>query len=321
MPSGEPWPRVSIITPSFNQVEFIEETIRSVILQGYPDLEYMLIDGGSTDGSVDIIRKYQPWLADWVSGPDRGQTYAINEGWRRATGGTLAYLNSDDCYLPGAITAAAAVFHAQPRIGMVYGTALVVDERGEKLRVWEGRPFDLKIMLTEGSIVPQPATFFSRNALEEAGYLDEKWHMIMDYELCTRVGLQFPSVCLPAALARFRDHARSKTNTRFEVTAAELLHWLETFSPNQVAPRELRTIKRATISRIHYELALTFLAQGRQHASNALSQLLRSILHHPLLAVKRPLATVYIIKEVLLGYFTTTRVRLSPQNSERHVLR
>jgi glycosyltransferase involved in cell wall biosynthesis len=100
---GSLWPRISIVTPSYNQGQFIEETIRSVLLQGYPDLDYVVIDGGSSDESVDIIRKYQPWLSYWVSEKDRGQAHAINKGFARGTGSLGAYLNSDDTYLPGAL--------------------------------------------------------------------------------------------------------------------------------------------------------------------------------------------------------------------------
>ena len=97
------WPRVSIVTPSYNQGRFLEETIRSVLLQGYPDFEYFIIDGGSADESLEIIRRYEPWLTYWTSEPDRGQSDAINKGWARATGDVVTYLNSDDCYLTGAV--------------------------------------------------------------------------------------------------------------------------------------------------------------------------------------------------------------------------
>src|SRR5262249_24267921 len=146
-PNGKVWPRVSVITPSYNQGQFIEETIRSVLLQGYPNLEYMIIDGGSTDESLEIIRKYEPWLASFVSEPDRGQTHAINKGWMRATGEILAYINTDDCYLNGAIATAAHEFCTRPDVGMVYGTATIVNERN-KWTTWKARPFDLKMMLT-----------------------------------------------------------------------------------------------------------------------------------------------------------------------------
>ena len=321
MPNGEPWPRVSVVTPSYNQAQFIEETIRSVLLQGYPNLEYIIIDGGSTDGSLDIIHKYQPWLSYWISEPDRGQTHAVNKGWANATGEILAYINSDDCYQQGAVAAAVEGFCANPPAVMVYGSAIVVDETGKKLRAWEGKPFDLKVMLTVGSIVPQPATFFSGNILKKVSYLDEKWHMIMDYELCIRIGLQFPVVCLPVTLARFRDHSQSKTNMRFEATATELIHFLATFFPEQVPAKKMQAIKRETVSRIHYEWALAYLEQGRQQPSKALRQLLNSIVRYPFFAAKQPLDIAYILKEVLLSYFTAIRIRFTIQCSERHVLR
>ena len=128
---GRPWPRVSVVTPSYNQGHFIEETIRSVLLQGYPDLEYVIIDGGSTDSSQEIIRRYERWLVYWVSEPDHGQTRAINKGWTRATGDILAYINTDDCYLNGAIATAAQEFCTKPNIGMAYGNAIIVDEAGK----------------------------------------------------------------------------------------------------------------------------------------------------------------------------------------------
>jgi glycosyltransferase involved in cell wall biosynthesis len=309
MPDGRPWPRVSVVTPSYNQAEFIEQTIRSVLLQGYPDLEYIIIDGGSTDGSLEIIGKYEPWLAYWVSEPDRGQTDAINKGWARATGEVLAYINSDDYYLERAVAAAVEGFRTNPRAGMVYGTAIVVDETGKELRVWEARPFDLKVMLTEGSIVPQPATFFSRNALKRVGYLDEQWHMIMDYELCIRIGMRFPAVFVPGVLARFRDHSHSKTRTRFEATATELIHFVASFSPEQVSAQDLRVIKRATASRVYYEWSLAYVALGRQYALKAVRQLLKSILRYPLFALRRPVQTAYLVKELLLGHLEIIGVK------------
>src|SRR5215472_13768108 len=120
MPDGSAWPRITVVTPSRNQAPFIEQTIRSVLLQEYPNLEYILIDGVSTDGSVEIIRKYEPWLAYWVSEKDRGQSHAINKGWARSTGEILAWLNSDDYYAPGALASAALTFRqARPSVGLV----------------------------------------------------------------------------------------------------------------------------------------------------------------------------------------------------------
>jgi glycosyltransferase involved in cell wall biosynthesis len=302
---------VSVVTPSYNQGQFIEETIRSVLLQGYPQLEYIILDAGSTDDSVEIIRKYARWLAYWVSEPDRGQTDAINKGWSRAGGEVLAYINTDDCYLAGALATAVEGFRTNPHAGMVYGTAIVVDETGQTLRTWEARPFDLKTMLIVGNIVPQPAVFLSTDALKNVGYLDEQWHMIMDYELCIRIGLQFPAVCMPETLAMFRDHPHSKTRSRFEATAGELLRFVAPFCTEKVSPQELRAMKSTMVSRIHYEWALAYLAQGQEYVSKTLEQLRKSFVHYPLFALKRPLQTAYIVKEALVIYLTVARKRFA----------
>ncbi|MBC7078479.1 MAG: glycosyltransferase, partial [Synergistales bacterium] len=132
-------PRVSVVTPSYNQAQFIEETIRSVLLQGYPNLEYLILDGGSTDGSVELIRKYEPWLAYWVSERDEGQADAINRGWRRSTGEILAYLNSDDVYAPGAIHRAVIYLLAHPNAVAVVGSYKLIDAEGKVLRTVSAR--------------------------------------------------------------------------------------------------------------------------------------------------------------------------------------
>ena len=164
-------------------------------------------------------------------------------------------------------------------------------------------------MLTFGSIVPQPAAFFSGHVLKSEGYLEERWHMIMDYELCIRIALRSMAVCLPTILARFRDHSQSKTRTRFEAMATELTDFLATFSPDQVPPKELRRMKRLATSRVHYEWAMTYLAQGRRYSSEALRQLLKSILRSPSYAMKRPLDTAYIVKEIILSHFIAAGTR------------
>ncbi|GAI34604.1 unnamed protein product, partial [marine sediment metagenome] len=130
LPDGSLWPRVSIITPSYNQGQFIEETIRSVLLQGYANLEYIIMDGGSTDDSVEIIRKYEPWLTYWVSEPDRGQAHAIDKGFARSTGEILAWLNSDDTYLPGAIAKSVRLLNDDPNAEAICGGELQIDSQG-----------------------------------------------------------------------------------------------------------------------------------------------------------------------------------------------
>lgn len=305
-PDGESWPRVSVITPSYNQGQFIEETIRSVLLQGYPDLEYIIIDGGSTDDSVETIRKYDRWLAYYASEPDRGQTHAINKGWRRATGDILAYINTDDCYLNAAVFTAAHEFCARPEVGMIYGSAIIIDEEN-KLTKWKARPFDMKTMFTVGNIVPQPAAFFSRDAVTNVGYLDEKWQLIMDYEFCIRVGAQFPAVCLPRILAEFRNHPQSKSRLRFEETTEELIRFVNTFNPDRLLISDWQTIKPSILSRIHYELALGYVAQGHHMAFKGWQKFLESLSLNHLFALKHPILTAHIMKNVLTATFQDGR--------------
>jgi glycosyltransferase involved in cell wall biosynthesis len=159
--NSQPWPRISIITPSFNQRPFIEETIRSVLLQGYPNLEYIIMDGGSTDGSVDIILKYQPWLTYWVSEKDNGQADAINKGLDHATGEIANWLNSDDLLYLGALKKVATGY-AEDRTALLYnGSALRVDSQGTYGSPYSASPLSAEAAF-EGKIpLPQPAIFFS----------------------------------------------------------------------------------------------------------------------------------------------------------------
>jgi glycosyltransferase involved in cell wall biosynthesis len=295
--NGEPWPRVTVVTPSYNHGRYIEETIRSVLLQGYPDVEYILVDGCSTDESMEIISKYERWLADVVREPDRGQTEAINKGWRRSTGSIAGFLNADDSYLPGAIPTAASAFDGTPEAGMAYGSAMIVDEAGAELRPWKAEPFDLRTMLTVGNTVPQPAAFYSVDALDGVGYLDERWDLIFDYELAIRIGTRYPTVCIPATLGRFRAHAHNKTRIKFAALADELIEFIAGFDAGHSGGRQVR---RMASSRVYYELSETHLREAGQ-AARALRPLLQSLRCHPAFALRRPVTTARIIRAALAG--------------------
>jgi glycosyltransferase involved in cell wall biosynthesis len=210
MPDGAPWPRISIVTPSYNQGQFIEETIRSVLLQGYPNLEYIIVDGGSTDNSVETIKKYEPWLAYWVSEKDRGQSQAINKGFTRATGGILAWINSDDLYEPSAFETSALYLLSHPREAIVYGSCVIVDEVGNKIEFWGAEAFPA-ILLTHKNFIPQPATFIQKWSLEKVGMLDENLHFALDKDLWMRIGIKFRFGCVSRTLARFRLYPNGKT--------------------------------------------------------------------------------------------------------------
>lgn len=243
MPDGSPWPKVSIVTPSYNQAQFIEETIRSVMLQGYPDLEYIILDGGSTDGSVEIIRKYVDWLAYWVSEPDRGQSDALNKGFQRAHGEILAWLNCDDTYLPGAVRIAAQYLMEHPDVAVVYGGANFVDDNGELVR--RGRAIEFDLNRPCESIIPQPAAFFRRAAFEGVGGLDINLHYRMDLDLWVRMASKFKLHNIPYALANIRVSLNTKTASMSEQHWDELFligkrYGLEAISPEYVLRERAR---------------------------------------------------------------------------------
>lgn len=211
MPDGSPWPKISIVTPSFNQAQYLEETIRSVLLQNYPNLEYIIIDGGSTDGSVEIIKKYEPWLTYWVSEPDRGQSHAINKGFNRSTGEIMAWINSDDCYLPCAFGVIIETFLSNPDTLWVAGQTNFVDAVGNIRPGW-GKPKEEIERWFVGPTVMQPGVFWLRQLWEKTGKIDENFNDSFDYDLWFKfVKLQPFPTWVPTEIALFRIHEKSKT--------------------------------------------------------------------------------------------------------------
>lgn len=227
MPAPSQLPVLTIVTPSFNQGKYIEETIRSVLLQGYPNLEYIIVDGGSTDGTLEIIRKYEPWLAYWVSERDHGQAEAINKGLRHSTGDWLAWLNSDDLYLPGAFKQLAQVVSDNPTVHWIVGItsmcnmALVEESQyrpyvrtapGRDPDIVSGTWVDFVCRRKTGVLLPQPSTFWSRRAWVEAGPINETLRYAMDIDYWSRLARsRFSPVCVNVKLAAYRKHEKTKT--------------------------------------------------------------------------------------------------------------
>jgi glycosyltransferase involved in cell wall biosynthesis len=216
MPDGSAWPAISVVTPSYNQAEFLEETLRSVLLQGYPNLEYIVLDGGSQDASQDILRRYAPWLAFWRSEPDRGQSHAINKGWEQATGNWLAYLNSDDTYLPGCLARVAGLAAAGADTAVIAG-GIAYTDADSRVRVEKapflhaGSPVDLSLLDPGDWFIPQQSSFFNHELMNATGlYLREDLHFTMDRELMYRICRLGKVVLVEEPLATDRSHAQSK---------------------------------------------------------------------------------------------------------------
>jgi glycosyltransferase involved in cell wall biosynthesis len=202
-------PRLSIVTPSYNQGRFIEETIVSVLAQDYPRLEYIVIDGGSTDNTLEVVRRYEGRLTFWLSEGDRGQSDAINKGFRRATGDIVTWLNSDDVYLPHALRRAVEHFD-DPEVALVHGKCVLFGE-GFKEEVKGAGGRDLEALYLARVPFPQPSSFFRRRVLLEQGYLDESLHTMMDYDLLVRVALNYKLKRVEDTFSRYRLHEGCKT--------------------------------------------------------------------------------------------------------------
>lgn len=278
-------PLISIVTPSFNQTRYLEDTIRSVLRQDYPNLEYIIVDGASTDGSVDIIRKYADKLAWWASEKDNGQAEAINKGLSRARGEILAWLNSDDTYLPGAISSAVRTFEENPDVVLVYGNMLAVDEYGETINVLRYNQLNLEDLLCF-QIIGQPAVFFRREALEKVGDLDITYHFLLDHHLWLRIALQGRILHVDETWAAARYHAEAKNRARaaeFGREAFRILDWARKTQP-QLASVLVKIEPRAQASA--HRVDARYLLDGGQPWA-ALKAWMRALFIHPPTAFAR----------------------------------
>jgi glycosyltransferase involved in cell wall biosynthesis len=202
-------PRVSVVTPSYNMARYLEETIESVLSQDYPHIEYIVMDGGSTDGTLELLRKYDGRLR-YESGRDRGQADAINHGFEQSSGRIFAYLNADDTYLPGAVGKAVRHLTANAGCGGVYGEGYHVDQQGKILGRYPTKDFDLEL-LREECFICQPAAFVRREAFAEAGMMRLDLHFALDYDLWIRIGKRRPLLKIDDYLAKSRMYRENKT--------------------------------------------------------------------------------------------------------------
>ena len=228
-------PKITIVTPSYNQGDFLEETLTSVLGQEYENLEYIVVDGGSTDNSLDILKKYSNRLTWWTSEPDSGQANALNKGFARATGDWLAWLNSDDIYLPGALHEVSRIIRENPQGHWIVGSVQVADQTMTSCSLWEpvcNTEDWLDFVCTKrrkGTALPQPGSFWSRSAWEVTGQLNESLHYAMDHEYWGRLARNgFRPICVKKPLAAFRLQKEAKTaqgKNRFLEEEVAIVKW------------------------------------------------------------------------------------------------
>ena len=240
-------PLVTVVTPSYNQGTFIEETILSVLNQDYPYIEYIIIDGGSSDNTLDIIRKYKNRLT-WVSETDRGQSHAINKGFRMAKGEILCWLNSDDTYEPGTVRKAVECFLQNPGTNMVYGLVKIISESGEVTETTSAtKPYDLWSVIHFGQIIYQASTFFLKDAFEHAGELNEDLNWCMDWDLWIRIGMRYEVINVDHVFANIRMYHSTKTSTGGFKRVKEIVKVMRQYSSCSV----VFGIARASLGSFH----------------------------------------------------------------------
>lgn len=243
------WPKITLVTPSFNQGAFLEETILSVLMQGYPNLEYIVIDGGSTDNSVEVIRKYEASLAMWLSESDQGQADAINKGIALSTGDLLCWLNSDDILYPGALFQVASQFINHPEIDLVYGDVDFGVSISRVNRRICGQPFSFLRMFRRLEVpIPQQGSVWRRSAFFQVGGLLKKWQVVLDRDLFIRLADQCNLLYLPETLGLFRDHKDSKSSSLKSKWIVELPALYEDYFMQGYLRHDVSLLKSETIA-------------------------------------------------------------------------
>lgn len=298
-------PTVSIITPSYNQAEYLGWAIQSVVKQGYPDLEYAVIDGGSQDHSLEVIDQYQDQLSWWVSEPDQGQSHAINKGMGKAEGEIVAWLNSDDLYLPGAIQHAVNELISSGA-DMVFGNALTIDAQGRPLNVLDFGDWGLPELM-RFRVICQPAVFLKRSVWNEIGGLDQDLHYMLDHQLWLKVAARYRVKYIPHYLAASRYHLEAKNVSaavEFAGEIEQLVHWM-------AAQEDFAEIFQADSRRIKggaKRLAARYLLDGGL-PGRALGEYLQAFYYWPKFALKHGHRLAYAFVSVLTGSSNPPRTR------------
>jgi GT2 family glycosyltransferase len=275
---------VSIVTPSYNQAPFLEQTIQSVLGQDYPHIEYIVVDGGSTDNSAEIIEKYADRLAYWISEKDSGQAEAINKGFARANGEILAWLNSDDYYMSNTVSFAVRCFEQNPDVVMVYGNMLAVDMDGQTINVLKYKQLSLEDLLCF-QIIGQPSVFFRRSALEKTGLLEPSFHFMLDHHLWIRLAQHGRILHVPQVWSAARYHPAAKNRAKAAEFGREAFRVLDWAKKESGLAKAVSKVKRRALASAHRYDA-RYLLDGGQTAS-ALGAWFQALFIHPPTALGR----------------------------------
>ena len=283
------FPLISIVTPSLDQEPYIEETIRSVLLQGYPNIQYIIIDGGSKDKSLEIIRKYEHWIDYWVSEPDKGQGHAINKGFTKASGQLFAYINSDDLYEPNAFYSVAIHLLRNNDLQLIAGECVVFNEKSIKriIKPWWPMSLSYFIKKTYSSTFAQPSSFWTRHIYLKAGEIDQSLHFCFDREFFLRLGLLgVRPIFIGSILSRFREHANSKTVSNAANFHRESISILEKYSQTCGIPN-WKTEKWKKRMKNEIEYSEVFSLWKKEGRIKAIKIFLKMILKTPSLMLER----------------------------------
>ncbi len=254
---GNIYPRISIVTPSYNQECYLQEAVESVVSQGYENLEYIVIDGGSSDNSVDIIRRYQSKINYWVSEPDEGQAHAINKAWKISNGEILGYLNSDDVLCPGSLKRVASIFREKPDVLVVYGDCHIINKKGSVIAKKTSEWVKKETLLMCKSL-PQPSVFIRRKIFEDIGGFDQSLRYALDWAYFLKIFWKYPVerlVHIPEVLSMSREYAETKSRKGLSAKAEERRRVLSKYFKSGVLPLDRRDLVRQS-------LAATYWLQG-----------------------------------------------------------
>jgi len=291
-------PLVSIVTPSFNKGPYIEETIQSVRNQTYPRIEHIVIDGGSTDETLTILEKYSGDIT-WISEPDKGQSDAINKGWKRARGEIIAYLNADDTYPPDAVATAVTYLEEHPDTGMVYGDGILTNEKGKFIRTYHAGEFSLRDLVYCRDNILQPALFLRKAVYDRIGGIDENLHLAMDLDYWIRAGLLFKVAYIPTPLATAKIYGDAKSVALMHKYVSDYEQILEKVFADPHLPPELTAEKNAVYNYVYTKGGLDFIHLGM--VRDGLRYLWKAFRMNPLRCMGNVL--------VMLGKFASRKVK------------